>query len=143
MAVGVEGDPADGKDQRFPREARITASAEIRALFRRGKRKRTRHLDVFVASSPAAFPRLGLVVPKPRQKKSKQAGRLRGPAVQRNRLKRRLREIGRTLLLPGLRERGCALDVLLRTRPEAYAAGFADLKEELRRLVEEICSRRP
>lgn len=138
----MEGDPAGGPGHAFPRKARITTSEEIRALFRRGKRKRTRHLDVFTSSSPAAFPRLGLVVPKPRQQKGT-VGRLRGPAVQRNRLKRRLRELGRTLLLPELRERGCALDVLVRTRPEAYAAEFAELREEFQRLIEDLCSRKP
>jgi ribonuclease P protein component len=116
---------------RFPRETRITASAEIRALFRRGKRRRTRHLDVFVAPSPAAFPRLGIVVPRHRQK-----------VVKRNRLKRRLRELGRTLLLPGLRAGGRPVDVLVRTRPEAYGASFEELREQLQRLMEELCSPR-
>jgi ribonuclease P protein component len=106
---------------------RITASAEIRALFRRGKRKRTRHLDVFVSPSPAAFSRLGIVVPKHRQK-----------VVRRNRLKRRLRELGRTLLLPGLRERARPLDVMLRARPEAYGATWEQLQEQVRKLMEEL-----
>jgi ribonuclease P protein component len=132
MTVGAEGDRTDGRDHRLPREARITASSEIRALFRRGKRKRTRHLDVFFSASPAAFPRLGVVVPRHRQK-----------VVRRNRLKRRLRELGRTLLLPHLREADRPLDVLIRTRPEAYGAAFARLREELQQLAEELCSKRP
>jgi ribonuclease P protein component len=114
----------------LPREARITASGEIRDLFRRGKRRKTRHLDAFVSPSPAAFPRLGVVVPRHKR-----------TIVERNRLKRRLREIGRTRLLPALRNRGAALDVLLRARPEAYAAPFAELQGQLAELVEELCSR--
>jgi ribonuclease P protein component len=142
MTVDVEDGSAGGTDRGFPRKVRITTSAEIRALFRRGKRKRTRHLDVLVSSSPAAFPRLGIVVPKPRRRKGEPPGRIRAPAVRRNLLKRRLREIGRTQLLPELRERGCALDVLIRARPEAYDASFAELRHELERLVEEVCSRK-
>lgn len=122
----------DGGRFRFPRTARITASEEIRALFRRGKRRRTRHLDVFVASSPVAYPRLGLVVPKHRKK-----------IVSRNLLKRRLREIGRTEILPRLQAADRGLDVMIRARPEAYGASFAELREELVRLTEALCSSEP
>jgi ribonuclease P protein component len=119
----------DGGRHTLPRTARITASDEIRALFRRGKRRKTRHLDVFLASSPAARSRLGVVVPKHRR-----------TAVERNRLKRRLREIGRTLVLPVLDEAGLPLDVMVRARPEAYRAKFAELSGELEHIVEGVCS---
>jgi ribonuclease P protein component len=108
---------------------RITASGEIRALFRRGKRKRTRHLDVFVFASPVSHARLGLVVPKHKHN-----------SVQRNLVKRRLREIGRTEILPRLAECGRPLDVMVRTRVEAYDASFDALRAELREVVEGLCS---
>ena len=120
----------EGAEFRLPRQARITGSDEIRALFRRGKRSKTRHLDAFVSPSPAAFPRLGVVVPRHKQR-----------IVARNLLKRRLRELGRSVLLPGLRNRAVALDVLLRARPEAYTASFAELRDEALALTEELCSR--
>ena len=120
----------EGAGFRLPRQARITGSDEIRALFRRGKRSKTRHLDAFVSPSPAAFPRLGLVVPRHRRR-----------IVARNLLKRRLRDLGRSVLLPGLRNRELALDVLLRARPEAYTASFAELRDEAIALTEELCSR--
>jgi ribonuclease P protein component len=116
----------------LPRTARITASPEIRALFRRGKRRKTRHLDAFVSPSPAAFPRWGVVVPKHRHE-----------IVERNRVKRRLREVGRTVVLPALRNCGVALDVLVRARPEAYTASYAELRHDLLALTEELCSRAP
>lgn len=128
MDAEADGPPRDGLA--LPRTARITRSAEIRELFRRGKRRKTRHLDAFVSPSPAAFPRLGVVVPKHKR-----------TIVQRNRVKRRLREIGRTEVLPRLRNSGAALDVLLRARPEAYGAEFAELRDDLVALVEELCSR--
>lgn len=114
----------------LPRESRIARSAEIRLLFQRGKRRKTRHLDAFVSPSPAAFPRLGVVVPKHKH-----------TIVERNLVRRRLREIGRTVVLPALRNSGAALDVLVRARPDAYAASFAQLRDELATLVEELCSR--
>ena len=114
----------------LPRESRIARSAEIRLLFQRGKRRKTRHLDAFVSPSPAAFPRLGVVVPKHKH-----------TIVERNLVRRRLREIGRTVVLPALRNSGAALDVLVRARPDAYAAPFAQLRDELATLVEELCSR--
>jgi ribonuclease P protein component len=60
--------------------------------------------------------------------------------VERNLLRRRLREIGRTEVLPRLRQQGCAADVLVRARPSAYEADFPDLRAELNRLTEEPCS---
>jgi ribonuclease P protein component len=61
--------------------------------------------------------------------------------VERNRVKRRLREIGRTVVLPALREGGTSLDVLVRARPEAYAAPWEALREELQTVAEGLCSR--
>lgn len=115
----------------FPRAARITVSGEIRALFRRGKRKRTRHLDVFISSSPVAHSRVGLVVPKHRR-----------TIVERNRLKRRLREAARLELLPRLGENDVAAhDVLFRARPEAYEASYEQLRQEVVQMAEELCYR--
>lgn len=84
---------------------------------------------MFVASSPVPYPRLGVVVPRHKQK-----------VVRRNLVKRRLKEIARTELLPRLREAGRPLDVMLRARPEAYAASFAELRDEIVRLTEALCS---
>lgn len=124
-----EGRPREPRRSGLPRAARITASGEIRALFRRGKRKRTRHLDVFISASPVARSRLGLVVPKHRQN-----------SVLRNRLKRRLREAGRRELLPRLADAALTVDVMFRARPEAYGASYEELRAEVARVAEEICS---
>jgi ribonuclease P protein component len=48
-------------------------------------------------------------------------------SVERNRLRRRLSEIVRRSLLPHL----LAMDVLIRTRREAYDASFAELEEDV------------
>lgn len=124
-----EGRPRGPRRFGLPRAVRITASGEIRTLFRRGKRKRTRHLDVFISASPVARSRLGLVVPKHRQ-----------TAVLRNRLKRRLREAARRELLPRLEQAGSRVDVMFRARPEAYGASYEELRAQVARIAEEICS---
>ena len=115
---------------RLPRSRRITRSGEIRALFRRGKKSRTADLDVFDSSSPGAFSRVGLVVPRHRH-----------TIVERNLVKRRLREILRVEVLPRLNAAGVSVDILVRARREAYDASFEALRGELVGWAEERWSR--
>lgn len=124
-APGADGPPGLG----FPPSLRIRRAGEIRELHRRGKRRRTAHLDVFFAASPVSHARYGVVVPKHRRR-----------VVDRNRLRRRLREIGRTRVLPRLAELERAVDVLVRARPEAYEASWTTLVAELTGAVEDLCS---
>jgi ribonuclease P protein component len=93
-----------------------------------GKRKSTGSLDVFVGDSPAPHPRLGLIVPK-----------LGRRIVDRNLLKRRLREIGRRQLLPPLAASGRRVDVLIRARGRAYESDFDTLAREAEGAVEALC----
>lgn len=118
-----------GRDERLVRDARIRLSSEIRALLERGRRKRTSNVDVFFGASPASRSRLGLIVPKHGHN-----------IVERNKLKRRLREIGRRQVLPELDEVGMARDVLIRARRSAYGVGFDGLALEVREAVEALCS---
>ncbi len=120
---------APGSAEGLPAAARIRHTKEIRALLERGKRKRTPHVEVFLAPSPALFCRLGVIVPKHRHR-----------IVERNKLKRRLREIGRRRVLPRLAAKGFVLDVLVRARPRAYEADFDVLAQEVMEAVEAACS---
>jgi ribonuclease P protein component len=90
---------------------------------REGKRIRTTHLDVRIVASPLGHPRVGVVVP-----------RYSGSAVDRNRLKRRLRELIRTrfLVVPA------SVDVVIRTRPDAYGASFGALEADVTRTVAQV-----
>lgn len=65
---------------------------------------------------------MGIIVPKHRHS-----------GVERNRLKRRLRELARLRLLPALPTGA----VLLRARPEAYAASFDALARDVERAARE------
>jgi ribonuclease P protein component len=123
--------PSAGAPGRFrlPPASRITRTRDIRKLLRKGKRKKTPHLDVFFLSSEGSLPRFGLVVPKHRHR-----------IVERNKVKRRLREIVRKEVLPRLRDEGVNGDLLIRARREAYAADYQHLLEELKEIVEELCS---
>jgi len=76
------------------------------------------HLDVRAIASPLGHPRVGVVVP-----------RYSGSAVDRNRLKRRLRELVRTRLLPV----APSVDLVIRARPDAYATSFDALAVDVER----------
>ena len=75
---------------------------------------RTEHLELRVM--PAESPRIGIIVPRHKH-----------TAVDRNRLKRRLRELARTRVLPAL----APGHVVVRARPEAYGATFAQLAAQM------------
>jgi len=113
----------------LPRAARIRLGSEIRELLERGRRKRTSNVDVFCGASPASRSRLGVIVPKYGHR-----------IVDRNRLKRRLREIGRRQVLPVLDAAGVSKDVLIRARRSAYGTDFAGLSSEVQSAVEALCS---
>jgi ribonuclease P protein component len=57
--------------------------------------------------------------------------RFRHSAVARNQLKRRLRELSRIRLIPS----DVAADVVIRIRPDAYRADFADLGLDIDRAL--------
>jgi ribonuclease P protein component len=113
----------------LPRAARIAKSTDIRRVLESGKRRRTAHVDVFVTGAPGERSRLGLIVPKHGRR-----------IVDRNRLKRRLREIGRRHILPQLDDGGTSADVLIRARGRAYGADFESLAREVKEAVEGLCS---
>ena len=72
---------------------------------------------------------MGAVVPKHRHS-----------VVERNRLKRRLRDLLRQVVLPGLETGGVVGDVLVRARREAYEASYDSLRTELEGWLARRCS---
>lgn len=84
-------------------------------------------MDVRATASLPAFARVGFVVPK-----------YKHSAVDRNRLKRRLRELVRLHVLPVMPP----LDLVIRVFPSAYdrplEALRADLEQAVRRLTREM-----
>lgn len=126
----MDADDGGRGPHRFPRSRRLTRGSEIRAALARGKRSRTPHLDVYDSASPSLRSRVGIIVP-----------RYGHTIVERNRLKRRLREIVRLEILPRLTLPDEGTDVLIRIRRNAYGVAFADLRAELLEWWERRCSR--
>lgn len=87
---------------------------------------RTASLEVRTTASLHALSRVGLVVP-----------RYRHSAVDRNLVKRRLRELVRLDLLPALAT-DTPRDVVIRALPVAYARSWDDLQREVRQLLGQL-----
>ncbi len=85
-------------------------------MLRTGAARRTQRLDVRWRVNTLGHPRLGLMVP-----------RYGNTIVARNRLRRRLRDIARRRVLPGLR----SVDVVIRSRLPAYRSTFQTLTTDL------------
>lgn len=100
----------------FPRSHRLTKKVDLETVRRTGKRMQTEHLEARASASLLLHPRVGIVVPK--YKKN---------IVDRNLVKRRLRELARTHLLPALG----SIDLLLQAKPGAYDSSFAELASEV------------
>ena len=123
------GAPTAGSDMHresraFPRSHRLTRGADLQVVRREGKRIRTEHLEVRALASLLPHPRVGVIVP-----------RYKHSAVDRNRLKRRLREIIHTAVLPAL---AAPVEVVVRAMPQAYDASFETLHAQLARTVSAI-----
>ena len=95
----------------------MTREGELEAVRQQGKRLRTGHLEIRHIASLLPHSRAGVIVP-----------RYSHGAVERNRVKRQVREIVRLDVLPALG----GVDVLVRALPSAYQATYAELREECR-----------
>lgn len=96
-----------------------------------GKRVRAGGIEARAIASPRAFARAGFIVPL-----------YRHGAVQRNRLKRRLRELVRLELLPLLATLP-PMDVVLRALPHAYARDFDALQGDVRGVARQLAALAP
>lgn len=83
-------------------------------------------LEARVTASTRAHPRVGLIVP-----------RYKHTAVDRNRLKRRLRELVRRRLLAELAELP-AVDLVIRAKPTTYDCSFASLAAQIETLRDAV-----
>lgn len=107
---------------RFPRRARLRNATDFSKAFEHGIRLNEGPFTAVIADCKAAFPRLGLAVPR-------KAVPL---AAQRNRVKRQVRESFRQCAaLP-------AIDIVILARAAAGKSGNAALREALSRLWKRI-----
>ncbi len=95
-------------------------------MYRQGQRHFSGHMTVFYLRRDAGTARVGFTV-----------GRVLGGAVQRNRIRRRLREAVR-YRLPGL---SAPVDVVINPKKSVLAADFSVLLDEVGRAFDTIAQR--
>ena len=113
-----------GRRVSFPRSVRLLRHADFERVYKQGRRHFAAHMTVFyLARSEGNGLRVGFTV-----------GRALGGAVQRNRMKRRLREAVR-LRRPA---ESAAVDVVINPKKSLLTADFADVEREVSRAFEVI-----
>jgi ribonuclease P protein component len=113
----------------LPRSSRILRAVDFRLVYDKGFRVSSPLFAAFCLARPAPSdgPRLGLTVPK-----------AVGKAVDRNRIKRRLREAFR-LHQSGINPKW---DIVLNPRRPVLKASFEEIERALRRVIETCSSHR-
>lgn len=113
--------PAGKKSMTFPREARLVRRGEFDAVYRAGRRRSSSHFTVFLRANELPESRFGVSIKK-----------ALGGAVVRNRIRRRLREVIRCRRS----EIPAGWDIVIHPKSAVDKAPFAELAEELLRLLE-------
>jgi ribonuclease P protein component len=117
---------------RFPKAAKLLRHADFQRVYKQGRRHFAAHMTVFYLrrgnedsgkDDAAGGPRVGLTV-----------GRVLGGAVQRNRIKRRLREAVRH----NLASLALAVDVVINPKKSALLAEFTVLNDQVARAFQVI-----
>jgi ribonuclease P protein component len=114
-----------GARSRFLRAARLRKHADFEKVYRSGRRILSAHMTVFFLRRDSGPAHLGFTV-----------RRALGTAVERNRIRRRLREAARL----NLGAVGNAVDVVIHPKKSALTAEFAELCQEVARAFEKIRS---
>ena len=110
----------DGSRLSLPRACRLLRRAEYDAVYREGRRRANREFTAFLRPNHLDLSRFGWSIKKGL-----------GSAVQRNRIRRRLREIvrlHRQEIAPGW-------DIVIHPRSSAATADFAPMARELMKLL--------
>jgi len=116
--------PSPGKRMKFPRSLRLNRRGDFEKVYKHGRRHFAAHLTVFYLDRErGGGPRIGLRV-----------GRVLGAAVERNRIKRRLREALRL----HRSELSSAVDVIVHPKKSALKVDFAGLEKEIQRALEAV-----
>ncbi len=113
--------------QRFPRTRRLLRHADFERVYKQGRRHFAAHLTVFYllreTEQDPHGPRIGFTV-----------GKALGGAVQRNRIKRRLREAVRLNgFLPN-----AAVNVVINPKRSALTVDFVELQSEVTKAFQVI-----
>ena len=116
MAVPAQSQPSG----RFPKTSRLLKHSDFQAVYKQGRKTFSGNMTAFYRErNDGAITRVGLAV-----------GRVLGGAVQRNRIKRRVR----AAVQPNLGEITRSLDVVLHPRKAVLTMEFTELKAEVQKL---------
>jgi ribonuclease P protein component len=115
--------PGRGEGEEFPRSLHLLRHADFEQVYKQGRRHFATHLTVFYLRRAEGGPRIGFTVP-----------RALGGAVERNRMRRRLREAVRRSDPRTL----ASVDVVMNPKKSLLAADFAELEKEVGRAFEVI-----
>jgi ribonuclease P protein component len=153
-ALGTRPDSVMPQNRaRFPRTARLLRHADFERVYKQGRRHFSASMTVFYWPRPetnatAEVPAATRTKPALSLPKGVSAphglrvgftvGRALGGAVQRNRMKRRLREAVRLSLSLPLPVAGVAADVVINPKKSLLTADFANVLNEVRRAFEVI-----
>ena len=127
-AIAPKGDsnPSIGGQQpggKFPRIARLLRHADFERVYERGRRHFSLHMTVFyLPRTPGESSRVGFTV-----------GKVLGGAVERNRIRRRMREAVRQRRMENV-----AVDVVINPKKSVLTVEFAELLVEVSRAFEVI-----
>lgn len=111
----------------FPKQARLLRSVEFRNVYDHGRRKSLDFLLAFALKNGKPVSRIGLTV-----------SRAVGGSVERNLIKRRLREAMRKHLA----DLGPGWDIVFNARQSAKQVKFAALEETVRNFFQSLCTER-
>jgi ribonuclease P protein component len=117
----------------FPRAARLLKHSDFDRVYKQGRRHFSSHMTVFYlrqteGASPIGSARVGFTV-----------GKVLGGAVERNRIKRRLREAvrQRRSVLTG----ACPVDVVINPKKSVLTLEFSLVLEEVGRALDAIAKK--
>jgi ribonuclease P protein component len=108
----------------FPRAARLLKHSDFDRVYKQGRRHFSSHMTVFYLRQAEGGARVGFTV-----------GRVLGGAVERNRIKRRLREAVRRSVLR------TAVDVVINPKKSVLTVEFTALLEEVGRALDAIAKK--
>jgi ribonuclease P protein component len=123
--------PAAGAGASFPRAARLLKHSDFDRVYKQGRRHFSSHLTVYYLranDAPKTIARIGFTV-----------GKVLGEAVERNRIKRRLREAVR--LRRALLQASGAVDVVINPKKSVLKLDFSLVLEEVGRALEAIAKK--
>jgi ribonuclease P protein component len=115
---------ASGKRRKFPRDVRLLRHADFERVYKQGRRHFASHLTAFYRRREGGDAlRIGFTV-----------GRQLGGAVQRNRMRRRLREAVR-LHWPDFQ---APVDIVINPKKSLLTMAFPELGEEISKMFEVV-----